>query len=219
MIIVSNHAKQGIEFIGGVGLAACSDLLQCGVSIHTHERDLRSDEAAAKRPLFVIWVRTEKRCVSAGGSWSPLCFCVTPLGECGAHFWVIAYWKRYCQRLEESGKSCCCARGIDLWEKIKVRVAHINVDWDWSRREKRNIVQILKQYLHQKRRRISHYCARSLVITKYNVKLGERKSFLFISTWLSETCSFCDMYHFLLPNSEEKIHGTFVALSMLFWSP
>lgn len=51
MIIVSNLTKQGIEFIGGVGLAAYRDVLQCGISIHTPERDLRGEEAAAKRLL------------------------------------------------------------------------------------------------------------------------------------------------------------------------
>ena len=38
MIIVSNPRKLGVEFIGLVGLAAYSDVLQCSVSIQACER-------------------------------------------------------------------------------------------------------------------------------------------------------------------------------------
>lgn len=94
-----------------------------------------------------------------------------------------------CQRWKESGKICCNAGGIDLWEKIKIRVAQINVDWDWSRTEKAEQKNVTLFICTKKRRRISQYHARSLAITS-RVKFGGRKSSLFISRWLSETCSY-----------------------------
>lgn len=121
----------------------------------------------------------------------------------------------YCQRSEESGKICCYARGIDLWRKIKICVAQINVDWDWSRREKCNTVQIPKEYLHQKRRWISQYHARSSAITN-SMKLGERKSSLFISSWRSETHSCFQQIPFpptkIRSRNPWNIHGTFRAI-------
>lgn len=187
VIIVSNPTKSGIMFTGVVGVAACRDVLQCGVSTHTYGRGtygaMNQQQKGCCNPgphrqvLYECWrelISSLFLCNPTRG------MCCLFLGDC--------LLEGYCQRSEESGKICCYARGIDLWKKIKIRVAQINVDWDWSRREKCNNVQILKEYLHQKKRWISQHHARSLAMTN-SVKLGGRKSSLFIWSWLSETCS------------------------------
>lgn len=170
VIIVSNPSKRGIEFTDVVGLAAYRDVLQRSVSVHTHERGTcgvmkrqqkgHCHPSLHRQALHECWrelISSLLLCNPTRGMWCSF------LGD--------SLLDRYCQRSEEGGKICCYARGIDLWEKIKIRVAQINVDWYWSRKEKCNIVQILKEYLHQKRRWISPYHARSLAIID-SVKLG-----------------------------------------------